>query len=40
MQQSVFLDSSVLEKKPVYEAQALEVKQDRIRFEFPTDSLS
>ena len=36
MQKSVFLDSSVLEKKPVYEAQALEVKQDRIRFEFPT----
>ena len=31
----IFLDSSVLEKKPVHEKQALEVKQDRIRFEFP-----
>lgn len=34
--QNVFLDSSVLANKPVNEAQAIRVKQDRIRFEFPT----
>lgn len=31
----VFLDASTLEKKPYYEKQSLDVKQERIRFEFP-----
>jgi len=35
MQQSIFLDSSVLERKPFNMAQALDIKQNKIRFEFP-----
>lgn len=31
----VFLDSSVLERKPAYQKWALEVKREHIRFEFP-----
>lgn len=31
----VFLDATTLERKPYYEKQSLEVKQERIRFEFP-----
>lgn len=31
----VFLDASALEKKPAYQKWSLEVKQERIRFDFP-----